>query len=97
MEFIIEIKDGAYLINLDEYSNMGTHLIALHAFGVQAYDSVISGYFCIGFVGFMLKGKTLADFTNLFSSSNFHNNIYPNLNSLSLSAIPLNAVPLNHQ
>ena len=31
MEFILEIKDGAYLINLEEYSNMGTHLIALHA------------------------------------------------------------------
>ena len=32
MEFILEIKDGAYLINLEEYSNVGTHLIALHAF-----------------------------------------------------------------
>ena len=32
------------------------------------------GYFCIGFVGFMLKGKTLADFTNRFSSNNLHKN-----------------------
>ena len=37
MEFVLEIiylkkiKDGAYLINLDEYSDIGTHWIALYA------------------------------------------------------------------
>ena len=25
-----KIKDGAYVINLDEYSNIGTHLVALY-------------------------------------------------------------------
>ena len=25
------------------------------------------GYFCIGFIDFMLKGKSLTDFTNVFS------------------------------
>ena len=35
-------------------------------FRVQANDSLISGYFCIGFIDFILKGKTLTDFTNLF-------------------------------
>ena len=25
------------------------------------------GYFCIGFIDFMLKGKCLPDYTNLFS------------------------------
>ena len=29
------------------------------------------GYFCIGFIEFMLAGKTLTDFRNLFSPSNF--------------------------
>ena len=29
------------------------------------------GYFCIGYIGFMLPGKTLIDFTNLFSRNNF--------------------------
>ena len=33
---------------------------------IQVYDSVMCGYFCIGFIDFMLKGKILADFTNLF-------------------------------
>ena len=32
------------------------------------------GYFCIGFIDFMFKGKTLTDFTNLFSPSNFDKN-----------------------
>ena len=32
------------------------------------------GYFCIGFIDFMLTAKTLIDFTNLFSSNNFKKN-----------------------
>ena len=31
------------------------------------------GYFCIGFIDFMLKGNSLTDFTNLFSPNNFRN------------------------
>ena len=31
-------------------------------------------YFCIGLIDFMLKGKNLADFTNLFSPNNFKKN-----------------------
>ena len=32
------------------------------------------GYFCIGFIGYMLAGKTLTDFTNPFLPNNFKNN-----------------------
>ena len=28
------------------------------------------GYFCIGFIDFMLAGKTLTELTNLFSPNN---------------------------
>ena len=31
-------------------------------------------YFCIGFSDFMLAGKTLTEYTNLFSPSNFKKN-----------------------
>ena len=99
---------GAYIINLDEYSDIGTHWVALHVnnndvtyfdsfgvehipkeikafighslsitkniFRIQANDSVMCGYFCIGFIDFMLKGKTLTEFTNLFSPNNFKKN-----------------------
>ena len=100
----IEIKDGAYVIKLDEYSDIGTHWIDLYAwnnnvtyfdsfgdehipkeiktyisnksiktkiFRIQAHDSIMSGYFCIGFIDFILAGKTLTDFTNLSSPNNF--------------------------
>ena len=37
---------------------------------IQAYDSIICGYFCIGLIDFMLKDNTLTDLTNLFSPNN---------------------------
>ena len=101
-------KKGAYVINLDEYENTGTHWIALfiktnefiyfdsfgiehipkeinkfigsnkkikaNIFRIQAYDSIMCGYFCIEFINYMLKGKTLLDYTNLFSPNDFKKN-----------------------
>ena len=110
-----KIKDGTYVINLDEYSDIGTHWVALYVhnnnvtyfdsfgvehipieiktfinrslssasknkniktniFRIQAYDSIMCGYIRIGFIDFMLKGKTLIKFTNLFSQNNFKKN-----------------------
>ena len=34
---------------------------------IQAHNSVMYGYFCIGFIDFMFAGKTLIDYTSLFS------------------------------
>ena len=31
-------------------------------------------YFCIGFIDFMLKGKSLLEYTNLFSPNEYENN-----------------------
>ena len=103
----LKIKDGAYVINLDEYADVGTHWIALfcnrneivyfdsfgvehipeeikefignknikaNIFRVQANDSVMCEYFCIGFIDFMLAGKKLTDYTNLFSPHDFKKN-----------------------
>ena len=102
-----KIKDGAYVINLDEYSDIGTHWVALYVhnnnvtyfdsfgvehipkeikmfinkstivtniFRIQAYDSIMCEYFCIGFIDFIFAGKTLTDFTTLFSPNNFKKN-----------------------
>ena len=41
---------------------------------IQAYDSIMCGYFCIEFINYMLKDKTLLDYTNLFSPNNFKKN-----------------------
>ena len=32
------------------------------------------GYFCTGFIDFMLKGKTLLDYTNLCSPNSYEKN-----------------------
>ena len=48
--------------------------IIANIFRIQAYHSVMCGYFCIGFIDFMFKGNNLTDFTNLFSPNNFKKN-----------------------
>ena len=100
-----KIKKGAYVINLDEYKNTGTHWVSLfvktnkviyfdsfgiehipkeinkfignnnteNIFRIQAYDSIMCGYFFIEFINYMLKGKAL-DYTNLFSPNDFKKN-----------------------
>ena len=41
---------------------------------IQAYGSVMFGYFCIGFIDFILKGKSLLDYTNLLSPNDYEKN-----------------------
>ena len=102
-----KIKKGAYVINLDEYENTGTHWSSLfvkpkytiyfdsfgiehilkeinkfignnniksNIFRIQAYSSIMCGYYCIEFINYMLKGKALLDYTNLFSPNDFKKN-----------------------
>ena len=38
---------------------------------IQAYDSITCGYFCMGFINFMLKCKSLLEYTNLFSPKKY--------------------------
>ena len=45
---------------------IGNKNIKANIYRVQANDSVMCGYFCIGFIDFMLAGKTLIDYTNFF-------------------------------
>ena len=93
------IKNGAYVTNLDEYSDIETHWVALYVnnktatyfdsfgvehtpkeikkfinnkdiianiFRIEAYDSMMCGYFSIGFINYMFMGKSLTNFTKLF-------------------------------
>ena len=41
---------------------------------MQAYDSVICGYCCTGFIDFMLKCKFLLEYTNLFFPNEYKKN-----------------------
>ena len=40
-------------------------------FRIQVYNSILCGYFCILFIDFLLKNKSLVEFTNLFSPYDF--------------------------
>ena len=53
---------------------IGNKNIITNIYRIQAYDSIMCGYFCIGFIDFMLKGKSLIDYTNLFSSNGCEKN-----------------------
>ena len=48
--------------------------IETSVFRVQAYDSIMCGYFCIGFTYFMLRGKRLLNYNNIFSSKSYERN-----------------------
>ena len=48
--------------------------IKINMFKIQAYDSIVCRYFCIEFINYMLKGKTLLDYTNLFFLNDFKKN-----------------------
>ena len=54
--------------------------ITTNIFRIQAYDLIMCGYFCIGFIDFMLSEKTLTEYTNLFSPNNFKKNDNTTLN-----------------
>ena len=102
-----KIKDGAYVINLDEYKSIGTRWRALYvngnnvsyfdSFGIehspkeirkfignkniitnvyrkQTFDSIMCGYFFVGFIDFILKYKSLLQYTNLFSLNDYEKN-----------------------
>ena len=41
---------------------------------MQVCNSIMCGYFCIGFIELILKGKSLLDYTNLFSAKKYEKN-----------------------
>ena len=48
--------------------SFGICLTPTNIYRIQAYDSIMSGYFCIGFIDFMLKGKKfIRIYTFIFS------------------------------
>ena len=50
---------------------IGNRNITTNCFRVQAFDSVISGWFCIRFIDCMLKGKSLLEYIDLFSPNEY--------------------------
>ena len=53
---------------------IGNKNIITNIYRIQAYDSRTCGYFCIGFIDFMLKCKSLLKYKNLFSPNDYEKN-----------------------
>ena len=53
---------------------IGNKDIISNIFRLQPYDLIMCGYFCLAFIDFMLAGKTLLQFTNLFLPNDFKKN-----------------------
>ena len=101
------IKDGAYVINLDDKKSKGTDWVSLfidrntavyfdsfgneyipqealnkirdksitqNIFRIQDDESIMYGFFCIAFIEYMLAGKPLLDYSDLFSPNDYKKN-----------------------
>ena len=53
---------------------MDSKNITTNIYRIQAKGSITSGYFCIGLIDFMLKGKSLLCSNNLFSPNEYERN-----------------------
>lgn len=100
-------KDGAYIINLDKYDNIGTHWVAIYLkndnvtyfdsfgieyipkeitklindksiksniFRIQSLNSILCGYFYIGFIEYTFNNLGLNEYTKLFLVTDFDKN-----------------------
>ena len=96
------IKDGAYVINLNDKQSKGTHWASLfidksttvyfdsfgieyipnkikdksiihNIFRIQSDNTIMCGFYYIAFIEYMIAGKGLLDYTNLFSPNDYKN------------------------
>ena len=66
-------KEINKFINNDTTKSSSLERIKSNIFRIQAFDSIMCGYFCIEFINYMLKGKTLLDYTNRIIKRIFKN------------------------
>ena len=72
--FVWNVENVTYLdsfgvehIPKEVRKSIGKKSIITNIYRIQAYSSIMCGYFCIGFIDFMLEGKSLLEYSNLFS------------------------------
>ena len=53
---------------------MANKNIITNIYRIQAYDSIMCGYFWIGIIDFTLKGKSFLGNTSLFSPNDYEKN-----------------------
>ena len=65
--FVEEVKLFISIVLEEIKKSIWNKVIIGNIFWVKPNDSTAGGYFCIGFIGFMLADKKLTDFTSMFS------------------------------
>ena len=58
--------------NVTYFDSFG--VILTKVYRIQVYKSIMCRYFCSGFIDFMLKGKTLLEYSNLSSPTKYEGN-----------------------
>ena len=48
--------------------------ITHNIFRIQSDDSIMYGFYCIALIGYMISGKNLSDFTDLFRPNDYRKN-----------------------
>ena len=65
---------GIEYIPQDVLNKIKDKSITHNIFRIQDNQSIMSGFYCIAFIEYMLAGKTLLDYTNLFSPKDYQKN-----------------------
>ena len=65
---------GIEYIPLKVLNKIRDKSITHNIFKIKDNESIICGFYCIAFIEYMLSGKTLLHYTNLFSPSDYKKN-----------------------
>ena len=65
---------GAEHIPKENEKFIGNKNIITNIYRIQTCNLIRCGYFCIGFIDFTLKGKSLLNYTSLFSPNEYEKN-----------------------
>ena len=66
--------NGTQLVMQHTLIAMGNKNIVTNICSIQAYILIMCGYFCVGFIDFMLKSKSLLDYTSLVPPNEYEKN-----------------------
>ena len=72
--WMVIIKHILKALELNLFQKKENKNIITDSYRMQAENSIMCGYFCTGFIDFILKGKSLIDYTNLFSPNQYRKN-----------------------
>ena len=65
---------GIEYVPQEVLSKIKNKSITRSRFKIQSDDSIICGFYCVTFIEYVIAGKTLSDYTNLFSPNDYQKN-----------------------